>query len=179
MIEQRRKILIWLIVLLIVLNAVTIGTIFYHNYNESKEENDSVIVNTEGQMINGRYMRQNLAFDNDQIDEFRNANHRFRPMAFDIVYMIDSLKIEMFAELKKADIDTVKLNDISNKIGGLHGLLKQETFRFYLKIKSICNAEQKLKLETVFTPLFKNEGINMPAGPYNQSGWRRGNGYKN
>ena len=178
--KERNKILIWLVVLLVILNVTTIATILYHNYKERQTENDSVIVNSEGKMINGRLIRSELSFDNNQIDRFRKINHLFRPTAMAIVFKIDSLKAIMFQELQKQRVDTLKLNNLSDQIGNLHGKLKQETFRFYLQIKSICAPEQVSKLEKIFAPLFKNEGLNMPRGQGHQPfGRGRGMGFEN
>jgi len=178
--KERNKILIWLVVLLVILNVTTIATILYHNYKERQIENDSVIVNSEGKMINGRMMRNELSFDNNQIDRFRAVNHLFRPMAIAIVFKIDSLKANMFQELQKESVDTLKLNDWSIQIGNLHGKLKQETYRFYIQIKSICTPAQVSKLENIFAPLFKNEGLNIPRGQgHPTSGRGRGMGFEN
>lgn len=174
---NNNRVLIWVIVVLIILNIATIGTIVYHNYSEKTQQDDTVIMNADGQMINGRYMRQYLGFDNDQVDAFRQANRNFRPHAAMIIYNIDSLKGNMFRELQKQDPDTVKLDNMADKIGLLHCKLKKYTSRFYLQIKSVCKPEQVGKLQIIFSPLFKNEGVDI--GPYPGQGQRGGWGRYN
>ena len=175
---SKKNILVWLVVILVVLNAVTIGTILYHNYNERKEKDDRVVVNANGEMINGRYMREQLGFDNEQVEQFREANFNFRHTAFATIAAIDSLKMQMFDELKKPGADSVRVYHISDLIGEKHADLKKRTADFYLKIKSICTAEQISKLESVFAPLFNNEGIGTGPrggrmGQGRGPGWRR------
>ena len=90
--------------------------------------------------------------------------------------MITSLsipvRVEMFAELQKAEPDTVRLNGMSKHIGDLHGRLKYETYNFYLNIKKLCTPEQMKELEKAFQPLFKNEG-NVSPGNQHRRGWNR------
>lgn len=168
---RKSQILTWVIVLLLISNAATIGTILYHNYRE-KQNADQIGINTGGEinMLNGRYFRQTLGFDEKQMETFRAINQAFRPSAMDLTIEIDSLKNNMFAELQKATPDTLQLNEMSKQIGVLHGRLKYETYQFYLNIKNVCTAAQSTELEKAFLPLFKSEGIT--TGPNHQR--RRG-----
>lgn len=170
----KNKILIWIIVLLVVLNLSTIASILFHNYQERKRTENSIVI--EGQNINGRFIRDHVGFNNEQLDAFRDANHGFRPFARQIIFKIDSLKREMFTELKKQVSDTTKLAGISGEIGDLHGELKLRTFRYYLRLKAISTPEQLPKLEKMFVPLFSNERIN--SGPGWQGGRGRGRGWR-
>ncbi len=174
--EGNHKILKWSVVLLALLNVATIATILYHNYQEKKLENGSIIVNTEGPTLNGRYLRQYVGFDNQQVEAFRVANHHFRPLAGGIVQKIDSLKTAMFTELQQPVPDTAALAELSQQIGDCHGNLKLETFRFFLKLKAVCKPGQVAKLDSVFAPLFKNERIQTGPGRFGPLGESRGRG---
>lgn len=176
MITMKRKtqILTWAVVLLLITNAVTIATILYHNYKERKNKENITITSPGGtNMINGRFLRQELGFDQTQMDVFRQANQKFRPTAMFITDNIDSLKNEMFAELRKIKPDTAKLGNLSEMIGQLHGQLKQETYTFYLQLKNICSPEQQAELEKAFLPLFKNERMTTLPGQHRRKGWNR------
>ena len=168
---HRSQILTWVIVLLLISNVATIGTILYHNYRENQNTNQ-VGINTgeEINMLNGRYFRQTLGSNEQQMESFRAINREFRPSAMEMTIEIDSLKNNMFAELQKATPDTILLNEMSKQIGVLHGRLKYVTYHFYLNIKNVCSATQSIELEKAFLPLFKSEGIT--AGPNHQR--RRG-----
>ncbi|MGZ5245008.1 MAG: Spy/CpxP family protein refolding chaperone [Bacteroidia bacterium] len=160
---SKNRILTWVVVLLVTMNVVTIGTILYHNYQENQKRDDIGINSGFGvNMLNGRFFRQSLGFDEQQMDSFRDLNQKFRPYAMDLVYGVDSLKNQMFNELQKVAPDTVKLNSISGQIGELHGRLKYETYKFYLGIRQVCTPAQTAELEKVFQPLFKSEGITTP-----------------
>ncbi|MFZ1369458.1 MAG: hypothetical protein WAR78_03700 [Ferruginibacter sp.] len=161
---RKNQILTWVIVLLLISNTATIGTILYHNYRENQNANQ-IGINTgaEINMLNGRYFRQTLGFNEQQMESFRTINREFRPSAMEMTIEIDSLKNNMFAELQKATPDTIQLNEMSKQIGVLHGRLKYATYHFYLNIKNVCSAAQSIELEKIFMPLFKSEGLT--AGP--------------
>lgn len=86
-------------------------------------------------MINGRFLRQTLGFNEEQMSAFREVNQVFRPAVLDFTISIDSLKTVMFTEMQKAEPDTIALNEISKQIGALHGRLKYETYKFFIRLK--------------------------------------------
>jgi hypothetical protein len=127
-----------------------------------------------GNALNGRFFRQTLDFTNDQMEVFRDANEQFRPQTATLTFSIDSLKAEMFKEMKNEKPNTSRLGELSAKIGDMHGELKRETYEFFLRIRAVCSEEQALELEKVFEPLFVNE--NLPTVPRGyQRGWKRAN----
>lgn len=168
--NQKIKWLVWAVVVLFLMNAVTLGTILYHNYKQESQVDTTLIANSfSGNAINGRFFRQTLGFNNDQMKVFQEANQQFRPQTMALTGSIDSLKAEMFAEMKKQHSDSLKLDLLSKKIGDLHGQLKHETYQFYLNLKNVCNEKQQAQLDKVFEPLFINE--NLPVTPH---GFQRG-----
>jgi hypothetical protein len=166
---NKTKILSWVVVLLVIMNAVTIVTILYHN-NQVNKQRDNIVIQTgsNSNWLNGRFFRHTLGFNNEQMNVFRNVNQHFRPVTAEITAHIGSLKNEMFVELNQPDPDTMKLTAMSKEIGDLHGHLKYETYTFYLSIKTICSAEQQAGLVKAFQPLFINEA--MPAHAPRQRG---------
>ena len=171
------KLLTWAVILLVVLNITTISTILYHNYTENVNSK-TIVLNTDGNnMLTGRFFKQTLGFNQTQMNVFREANREFRPKANGIILQIDSLKNEMFIELKKNKSDTVRLNTLSTETGTLHAELKRETNRFYLKIKTVCTPRQLEQLQTTFTPLFQREPCN--GRGMNGQGKCQRNGFRN
>lgn len=168
------RLLRWLLILLVVMNAVTIGTILLHNYREKKNQEEVKLSSVPGgNVLNGKFFRQTLGFDDRQMDSFRQINQAFRSGTLGLAERIETLKEEMFTELKKPVPDTVLLNRYSLSIGKMHGELKMETYKFYLLLKDKCTPEQEAELEKVFLPLFKKEGIHGPAKQQNRRGWNK------
>jgi hypothetical protein len=170
---RKTQIQTWLIVFLAITNLITISTIFYHNYAE-KQPGDGIVIDTaqNARPLNGRYMMQVVGFDEQQMRSFRDANQEFRPLAMQITREIDSIKSNMFLELRKNTPDTVQLNEMAREIGQLHGRLKYETYRFFLRIKATCRPGQKAELEKAFFPLFRNDINTQPGGPGHRHGWK-------
>lgn len=166
------KWLVWAVVILFLTNAATVGTIIYHNYRQEKSIDSTVIAKYYGgNAINGKFFRQTLGFTNEQMDIFRSANQQFRPQTLALTASIDSAKADMFKEMQNQQPDTLRLNELSKKIGDLHAALKLETYQFYLKIKAICSTQQKTQLEKAFEPLFINEDLTGTRG--NRKGWNK------
>ena len=157
--NKTNKIWIGIVVLLVVLNLTTIGTILYHNYRENGDD-IAISLSGDGQnRISGRYFRHTLGFNDDQMEAFRKANREFQPAAARLIFSIDSLKMEMFNELNKNRPDTVKLNYLSEQLGKHHAELKKITNSFYLKMKQVCDSSQCVVLQETFLPLYYNETI--------------------
>lgn len=174
---RKTQLLIWLVVLLLVMNAVTIGTILYHNYQERQAASASLILPGGGggpNPLNGRFLRQELGFDWSQMDSFRKLNQNFRPKAMDISFQIDSLKELMFEKMQEPQPDSLGIETLADQVGALHKELKSETFRFYEQLRRICRDDQKARLKDIFRPLFVNETMGPSYGPRNGRGpgWR-------
>lgn len=162
----------WALVFMIVMNVATLATIIYHNYMEHVQPDETVINTGQGlNPLNGKFFKQQLGFDEMQMDVFRRANSHFRPEAFKIAAAIDSLKGEMFTQLQKAAPDSILLNRLSEEVGLLHSSLKKETFGFYLQLKKICSSQQLMQLEKAFRPLFVNDAVTISSGPRKRNGW--------
>lgn len=177
--NKTNKILWLAIALLTILNLATIGTILYHN-QQNKDDDIAIVLDENQAPLTGRYFRQTLGFDDDQMDVFRKANQIFQPRANNLIYEMDSLKYQMFTELNKSNPDTLRLNSLSEHIGRHHAELKKITNDFYLTIKSVCDASQCEQLEQAFSSLYQDETVNATRGyRYNQTdSLGRGRGYR-
>jgi hypothetical protein len=167
---------LWIAVtMLAVLNVTTIGTIVYHNQQE-REEIDNIVISPDEPPISGRYFRQQLDFDNSQMDVFRGANQKFRRSASDFIISIERQKELLFAELQSAEPDRENIVTISAQIGSMHARLKEATAEFYMTLSAVCDAQQKESMKTIFTPLFRqtpNIGASRGQGHEQRHGYGR------
>ncbi len=164
----------WIIALLVVLNLTTAGTILVNRYR-GQQESESILTDSNIR-VNGRYFRQEIGFDNDQMLVFRNANRAFQPEARQLLHQIDSLKQLSFVELNALNPDTLILNQLATQIGEKHGHLKVATHRFYLQVRSACTPEQAIQIQKIFTPLFKDE---TPCAPQQNKQNQHNKSFKN
>lgn len=153
--DQKIRYLTWAVVILGVLNLSVIMSIAYHvwaerNQMESRQEKSSG-------SLSGREIIDVMDFTQEQKDQFHSMNGSFRESIRSINLTLDENRSNLFAELKKSVVDTVRCNYISAEIGNLHKALKIKTYRFYLDVKGICTPEQQLRLNEMFSPLFSEE----------------------
>ncbi|MDD2589393.1 MAG: hypothetical protein PHO13_05640 [Fermentimonas sp.] len=158
------KILLWVIALLVMLNLTIIGTILIRNRENSSDNIAIILDETRQTPLTGRYFRQTLGFNDAQMNVFRDAHRTFQYRANDLIYGMDSLKNEIFAELNKQTPDTLRLNNLSEQVGNHHAELKKITNVFYLQLKTVCDSTQCEQLQQAFLPLFRDGNITPGRG---------------
>lgn len=179
--QVQQKILIWSVVVLLVLNVSTLATIGFHAFQKNTISNTSQTANASksyfsSEKFSGRYFRDYLGLNNDQMNDFFKINQSFRREAFSIYEKLDEIRKNMLEEMSAEKSDTLKLNELSTELGSQHARLKVISFQYYLNIKEICTAEQKLKLKDIFKNFFETEA---PAGFPGPGKNRRGQGWRN
>ncbi len=173
--SEKNKILVWIIVLLAIFNLATIVSILLH-IQKDKKAAETVITTGEGQNpLSGRFFMQELGFDQEQIECFRQINREFKPKTNQIIWQMDSLKWVIFEELNRQQVDSARLQQLNARFGELHAKLKDETCTYYLKLKEISDSNQVEKLQTAFEPLFYQENSALHGRGYGR-GYGKGNG---
>lgn len=173
---MNKKIFIWTIVLLVILNLSVLFTVIYKKNNAKQEEVGIVLSENVQNPLNGRFFRQSLNFNDEQMKAFREANHEFQPKAKQLIYEMDTLKARLFDELNKPQIDSALTIQITEHIGMHHTELKQITNTFYLKLKAICTPEQAEKLQNTFKVLYSDQALD--CNNYNNYRGNEGRGYR-
>lgn len=157
--EKKHSLMVWAIVLLAIMNVSTLATILYHQYKSEKQatstEQRQLEANSE--KFSGRYFRNKLNLSSSQMDKFREFNPVFRQQARTITIELASKRKQMLQEMAFVKSDSNRLNMLSDSIGFLHSNLKKLTYKYYLDMKSICNAEQQKQLEQLFSEMFIND----------------------
>lgn len=166
--------MIWIIVILIATNLSTVGSFYYHRFqeikaNELKEETQTVIPGEQ----RTRFFRDELNLDAEQLDQFRNINRSFNREARTIETDLALLREDLIKEFGEQNPDSTKLNNLAANIGENHRKLKQVTTTFYLDMKKICTPEQQIKLHEIFQSMLnKDSQINLPQQGRQRGRWR-------
>ncbi len=153
------RILIYAVIFLAVLNVATVLTIGYHIYLSDNTTSKQLNEGSTTRNYNGRYFRDRLQLDADQMNEFRIINNTFRNKARAINSSLHNCRQEMMNEMQKSNADTFRLNALSDSIGQLHKSLKIDTYKYYLNIKKICDQKQADELNSMFEEFFIGRGI--------------------
>lgn len=170
--ENKNRWMVWAIVVLAIMNITTLLTILYHK-NQSVEAEFVTApkqVQSESSSIqySGRYFRDKLNLNREQMNRFVEINPEFRQQARSININLNRIRHQMLTEMAAKNSDNNKLNMLSDSMGYLHSDLKKLTYRYYLDIKNICNQEQQKTLEQMFGEMFTGDmhmGQNGKGGP--------------
>jgi Spy/CpxP family protein refolding chaperone len=181
--ENKHSVMIWTIVVLAVMNVSTIATVVYYQRQSVREEltttSDPNQQEANADQFSGRYFRENLDFNEEQMEKFRKINPLFRPKVRDITVELNLKRKQMLQEMSAVKSDTSLLNAISDSIGYLHSDLKKLTYMYYLEMKGICDPEQQKKLEQLFGEVFSNDASIVAPGRGAQRGRQFGRQFDN
>jgi len=176
--ESKYKIMVWSIVVLAVLNITTVITIFYNRYQSKHNlpvtSSGRGIIERNSMKFSGRYFRDHLGLNAQQMNRFSKFNPTFRIQVQNINFDLADKRHRMLIEMSAFECDTVRLNQLSDSIGYLHARLKKLTYDYYLNFREICDCQQQEKLELLFSEMFafeKQPGIHRQGG---KNGGQRG-----
>lgn len=159
--ENKSRWMIWVIIILAVMNLTTILTLVFNktqiSNNEVSAETDPALAESASMKYSGRYFRDELGLNNEQMNKFSEFNPAFRQEVKTINLKLSEKRNEMLIEMSANNCDTIKLNMLSDSIGNLHANLKKETYMYYLNFKNICNTLQQEKLKQLFNEMFTTE----------------------
>jgi len=156
--ENKYRWMIWAIVVLAVMNITTLITILIQGSNS--RENSAPVLSEKQRSedpsveFSGRYFRDQLNLNGEQMAEFAKFNPEFRNNVRKINISLAKMRQQMIMEMAAEKSDTAKLNMLSDSIGYLHANLKKLTYGYYLDFKRICDKEQQARLEMLFGGMF-------------------------
>lgn len=172
----------WAILILALMNISTLITLLVHR-SHSPEEINAVSNLQDGSdnlsmRYSGRYFREQLNLNREQMKRFSEFNPQFRNNVRNINLDLLKTREQMIREMTSETSDTVKLDKLSDSVGHLHADLKKLTYKYFMEFKKVCNRDQQEKLEQIFREMFAGEnqpGPNMQRGPYGRGYGRRFN----
>jgi hypothetical protein len=166
----------WGIVFLILLNISTILNVIYRRNQTSKLRIAAKEKTSESASVrfSERYFRDYLGFSQHQMSRFHEFNPVFRNKVRSINSELAGQRYRMLVEMSAGSVDTVRLNQLCDSIGYMHACLKRHTYRYYLELKSICEKQQKEKLEKLFGEMFAGDSQIGLHGQGGRMGRQRG-----
>lgn len=177
---NKNRWMIWAILILAVMNITTLITLLVHRSHSPDEVNPASYLQEGSENLSmrysGRYFREQLNLNRDQMKRFSEFNPQFRNDVRNINLNLIKIREQMIMEMTSEISDTVKLNMLSDSIGHLHADLKKHTYKYFMEFKKICNSDQQKKLEQMFGEMFASDnqpGPYMQRGPYGRGYGRR------
>ncbi|MGE4287144.1 MAG: Spy/CpxP family protein refolding chaperone [Salinivirgaceae bacterium] len=144
---------------LLVLNMATFGTIIFHQIRSKNEVQSLNNQENSGNhsAFSGYYFREKLNLTPEQMLVFKDLNRLFRSKARNINRELGKTRQQMLITMQQTPADTLRLLELSAYVGNLHKNLKEETFRYYLGIKTLCDSSQQVILNQLFSEFFIHE----------------------
>lgn len=181
--ENKYTWMVWAIVVLGVMNIATILTVIHNRNQAAKEiivaEGDQSMTEAGSTKYSGRWFRDELNLNREQMSVFVEFNPLFREQVRNINNNLNLFRDQMLSEMAAENCDTRKLNTLADSIGYLHANLKKVTYKYYLDIKNICDKQQQKKLEQLFSGMFASDGRMGQYGMDGPNGRRYGRRFNN
>ena len=150
----KKRLLIWTIVILIIMNVSALSTIAFHRYKlkkhmeqveQRKNFNKKIYdKNNYGQRIK-IYVRRELNLSEKQFRKYSQLKDINLEKSEKLRQEIMRKRDMTFREYCKTKPDTILLNQLSEDIGNLHKQLHQEMLRHFNEVEKILIPEQKVK----------------------------------
>ncbi|MBI9059927.1 periplasmic heavy metal sensor [Labilibaculum sp. DW002] len=174
--NSKNKTWMWLALILLATNISTIGSFWYHTYQE-KQVSSKVELPTE---YRTRFLKEQLDLNEEQKNAFRILNRSYNRNANEIMIELNDLRSEMVQYLGEEQFDSIALRSVAEQIGKKHEALKLETVQFYQDMKAELNENQQAKLYDLFSSLLqKSDEVNIPKGKRKGRGKGRGPWHQN
>jgi hypothetical protein len=159
--KDKKSKLFVIVIILLVMNVLTLGTLWFLYINDTGADNN---INFHRHQIQD-FMKNKMQFTDEQNEilvKLREEHFKIKKAVFDTIH---SLKAALIDEIMKETTDTLAIRNISDKIGKLLGRNEYGFAMHFIKIKEICNTEQKQKLRQFLMEMTEPRNAGLPGQP--------------
>ena len=135
---SKNKVLHFSLFFLIMLNAGTLIVVFSHSRPGSPPH-----LRESEAGADDSFLRQELQFDDRQIQEFQHLERQFLRRNEEIRREIGDTKRDMYATLLPEPPGDIDIETSLQRIAHLHRQMEQETFDFFENVKRLIRPEQE------------------------------------
>lgn len=162
---SKNKFLAWVIVILVVLNVVTLGSLWLQK-ERPNHEYPGRLPEREKQRQSGDFFSKELGLDDEQTKQLETLREEHRTAADKLIGEMRDSREQLFDLLKSDSPDMSKVSDLENTIGQKTTELEKATFEHFTKVRALCNDEQKKKFDELIGDIMKMAGPQPgPGGP--------------
>lgn len=149
----KKRLVTWSIVILVLLNLMTLGTIwlqrFRHPLPEPPPSHESRPERVQ------HFLKKELGLTDKQSEQFKEFRDQHFAQSFAIRKDIHRLKKEITDELFTSTPDTEKVEKLANEIGAKESELEKLLFHHFQDLMSVCQPEQKEKFKALVHDLLR------------------------
>ncbi|MFO8001846.1 MAG: periplasmic heavy metal sensor [Marinilabilia sp.] len=100
-----------------------------------------------------RQMVSILDMSPEQASQFSEIESHYRQDVSDLTQQLDSIDTAILSEIKKENPDKEKLDQLAASAGEIQYALKKATSTHFLRVKELCNPEQREKFNEVISDI--------------------------
>lgn len=148
---SRKKVIGWIVAVLIVINIGAISVFAYHICCNPGSGFDNRSPQGPGP---DSFLVKELGLDAAQEAQFTALKKSHMEKVHAVANQIRIMKKDLADGVVAEKADTLKLDSIADEIGVLYASIRKANTRHYLELKKICNPEQQKKLAEIFGNVF-------------------------
>jgi hypothetical protein len=149
---------IYLIIILF-LASTNIATIISVNAGKKDSNEEEVAPGRQPRESRMSFFWGELGLDEEQKTEAIKYNSDYNIRAGRITGELSDLRHGIVEEMSAPRPDKEKLDSIIEEFGDRHSELKRETVNFYYQLYSVCDSNQRSRLEFMFRDMLDPEGV--------------------
>ncbi|HUW92037.1 MAG TPA: hypothetical protein VMV74_02650 [Bacteroidales bacterium] len=149
--EKTNRILLWLNLVLLLVIGSAIITFILMGASRNPKVTDSGVINSMDML------KSELDLTDDQYNKVLVENDRTLRTYNIVLDMMCETNVAMIEELARTESDPMVLDSLAKKIGTLNTSLRRQTSNYFIRLKSICTAEQQQKLTLIFKGMMQLE----------------------
>lgn len=150
--KNKYRLAILLLSIFFVFNLAAFGVLVYQHL---RHRAPSVKPTTSEAPAGGimRQLRHDVGFDSLQLQHFYAIKGEHKRVVRPLFDSIDLIKVKLLTEIGKDKPDTVLLLSYNRQLAALETQARAEAILFMVRLDTMCNTQQKVRLRTIFTRL--------------------------
>ena len=149
---------IYLIIILF-LASTNIATIISISTAKNREYKEETAVGRQPRESRMSFFWSELGLNEEQKSEAVKFNSEYNARAGKITTDLSNLRHMIVEEMSAPGPDKEELDSIIEEFGDRHSELKRETVNFYYQLYSVCDSNQRSRLEFMFRDMLDPEGV--------------------
>lgn len=142
---EQKRVLIWVIVVLMIFNITAGITIAIHISNEKSVQE---------QALETDYLQQELNLNDEQVRGLGRIRTEFRKSSQPLAARIRETRKALIEEMAQKNPDTLLMKELSTELGKFQGELTYQIASQFLSIQSMCSPDQALRLNAAYQYMF-------------------------
>ncbi len=153
-----------LVTILVAINVLSLATIWYLYFYSDRSDMQDFKYHRNRQHIEG-FMKNKMDFTAEQMIKLNELRNEYFAKSRTIFDSIATLKKAVIDEIMRDIPDTAAVRQLTNRISGLTAVNEYAFAMHFIRIKGMCNPDQKMKLRSLLDGMcWQRQGQCGPMG---------------